>query len=156
MAFDELHLNFTIMFKVIADLVVLPHVSVNSGSIAFAKTKPQRPLHTSSDMQFTLHLCKLYQNRWIWHGTYSARARTKNTTEEKSVKPVALTYLTVVCELNSERFRSQCLSVSSSLCFFILCIFFVNYIMYCWATEKHIMSKFITIKDKATLTLSTN
>lgn len=82
-----------------------------------------------------------------------SKSLNKNTTEEKSVKPVALTYLTVVCELNSESLRSQCLSFSFPLS--PLSHFSILYpaALCKWqhlqkATEKWRLNKTITSKDK--------
>lgn len=97
-------MNFIMVFKVLADFVILPHVIGKRMIFCFGQT------HSS------LCICVSFikQVNPPWH--LLSESLNKNTTEEKSVKPVALTYLTVVCELNSESLRSQCLSLSLSRC----------------------------------------
>lgn len=77
--------------------------------------KAHRGLSTQDQTRSSLCICVSFmrQVNLPWH--LLSKSLNKNTTEEKSVKPAALTYLTVVCELNSESLRSQCLSFSFSL-----------------------------------------
>lgn len=127
MAFGELSMNFIMLFKVLADSVILSHVSRNEWSITSAK-RSRRGLSTQAQTRSSLCICVSFikQVNSPWH--LLSESLNKNTTEEKSVKPVALTYLTVVVwaeqwELEKAVSVFFFLTVASSPfhCFSILC-----------------------------------
>lgn len=87
-----------------------------------------------------------------WH--LVGESLNKNTTEEESVKPVTLTYLTAVCELNSVSLRSLVsffltvsLSSFSLILHFVFCCIVWNRTELKWQ-KKHRTVKSITVKDK--------
>ena len=103
-------MNFIVAFKVSASFADSPPPCFY-GETSDPTLRPRRKRkrkwggrpRTGSDTQFTLHLCKLYQT-----GESSVapaqrepeqnnrKKKKKQSREEKSVKPVALTYLTAV------------------------------------------------------------
>lgn len=121
MALDELKINFITVFKVFGiwrDLAIFFGLfRLMNNLLLWPKEPPRDPRGLTAQDQTNISLCICVSfmtqvNPW-WH--LLSESLNKSTTEEKSVKPVALTYLTVVCEPNTEGSTSQCLSFSLSL-----------------------------------------
>lgn len=89
MAFAELHKNCIALFKVYAGLAVLHHVSTHSNQSVW----PRRGLPAQHRACTSRRVC-VRTGESIVASPWPGPEHKKNTTEEESVKPVALTYLT--------------------------------------------------------------
>lgn len=95
MAFGELQTSSITAFEVSADLTILCRLFWQTNDyIDLATTGPPKPDQSRSSLYICVSLIRTGESTVAL--TPPAPEQKKNITEEESVKPVALTYLTVV------------------------------------------------------------